>query len=275
MNHIIVTEASKNMRAMAREALAGKWQIAAVATLVYLVAIMLPTTILNIFFGGELGYSGLSSLYTLLVTGPFTVGYSMFCLNLFRNQEIEVAQVFYGFERFGKAFGLCFMMGLFVFLWSLLLVIPGIIAAYRYSQAFLIMIDHPEYGIMQCLAESKRLMTGNKMKYFCMELSFIGWVLLAIIPTMILNGIVSVVYPYAMAGVTGEIVSYIGMIGFIWLQPYMSVAGVAFYELANGNLRPGIIEGNATIVEDNRQYTAETFIEENKENLDSGNNDQL
>lgn len=271
MNNILVFESSKNIRAMAREALAGKWKIAAVATLVYFIAIMLPTTILNVFFGGELGYSGLSSLYSFIVTGPFTVGYSMFCLSLFRNQEIEVAQIFYGFERFIKAFGLCFMMGLFVTLWAILFIIPGIIAAYRYSQAFLIMIDHPEYGIMQCLAESKRLMTGNKMKLFCLEFSFFGWAILAMIPAMILGGIVGVT---GQSVLVTELAEYVGSIAFIWLSPYMSVASVAFYEMANGNLRAGVIEGNATFVDDQFK-SAETFVDLNKEKNETDRNDEL
>lgn len=272
MNNIIVFEPSKNIRAMAREALAGKWKIAAVATLVYFIAIMLPTTILNVFFGGELGYSGLSSLYSFIVTGPFTVGYSMFCLSIFRSQESEVAQVFYGFERFAKAFGLCFMMGLFVTLWAILFIIPGIIAAYRYSQAFLVMIDHPEYGIMQCLAESKRLMAGNKMKLFCLEFSFFGWALLAMIPAVVLGAIIGVTGQQSV--LVTELTQYVGSIGFIWLSPYMSVASVAFYEIANGNLRAGVIEGNATFVDDQFK-SAETFVDLKKEENNVDNNDQL
>lgn len=284
MNNIIVTETSRNIRAMAREALAGKWKIAAVATLVYLLALMVPSSILTIIFGmGDYGISPLSGLYSFLVSGPFTVGYTMFCVNLFRNKEIEIAQVFYGFERFGKAIGLYFMMCLFIFLWALLFIIPGIIAAYRYSQAFVVMVDHPEYGIMQCLAESKRLMVGNKMKYFCLELSFIGWALLAVLPVTVLTSVF--VSATASVAVT-EIVSYIGVIGYIWLTPYICIAGVGFYEMANGNLRPGMIEVNATIIEDG-SITAETFIEENveknmeekieedvEENIE-GNKDQL
>jgi uncharacterized membrane protein len=262
MNNIIITEPSKNIRAMAREALAGKWKIAAVATLVYLVALMLPASILNIIFGGEDGTSLLSTLYTVLVTGAFTIGYSMFCINLFRNKDIEVAQVFYGFEKFGKALGLYFMMCLFIILWLLLLVIPGIIAAYRYSQAFYVMVDHPEYGIMQCLDESKRMMRGNKFKYFCLELSFIGWAILAIIPvTALTTALTLSEAPILLV----EVLTYIGMVGYIWLTPYMNVSCIGFYEMANGNLRPGIFEANATIIEDGT-ITAETFVEENVEN---------
>ena len=58
---------------------------------------------------------------------------------------------------------------LFIFLWSLLLIVPGIIAAIRYSQAFFILADDPSKGIRQCMDESKAMMNGNKMKYFCLS----------------------------------------------------------------------------------------------------------
>nr|WP_315021628.1 DUF975 family protein [uncultured Aminipila sp.] len=244
MNQNIVTETSKNIRALARVSLQGKWKLAVIATAVYMIALMIPATILDMIFGGEDGVSLLSGLYTFLVTAPFTVGYSIFCLNLFRRKECEVAQVFYGFEKFFKAIGLYIVMCIFIFLWCLLLIVPGIIAAYRYSQAFLIMADHPEYGIMQCLAESKRIMIGNKMKFFCIELSFIGWAILAAIPTGILSAIFTFTAPSLQS-----IGSLIGSVTYFWLMPYICVAGVAFYELANGNLLPGVIEADAMVLD--------------------------
>ncbi|WP_312648789.1 DUF975 family protein [Aminipila sp.] len=258
MNQNIVTETSKNIRALARVSLQGKWKLAVIATAVYMIALMVPATILDIIFGGEDGVSLLSGLYTFLVTAPFTVGYSIFCLNLFRRKECEVAQVFYGFEKFFKVIGLYIVMCVFIGLWIIapiiaalitqkkiffLLIlplgIPAIIAAYRYSQSFLIMADHPEYGIMQCISESKRIMIGNKLKFFCMEFSFIGWAILAAIPT----GILSTIFTFAAPSLK-SMGSLIGSIAYFWLMPYMCLAGVAFYELANGNLLPGVIEAS-------------------------------
>lgn len=263
MNQNIVTETSRNLRALARVSLQGKWKLAATATAVYMIAMMVPATILDIIFGGEDGVSALSSLYTILVAGPFTVGYSMFCLNLFRRKECEVSQVFYGFERFVKAIGLCFVMGFFIFLWTLLLLIPGIIAFYRYSQAFLIMVDHPEYGIMQCIAESKRIMVGNKMKYFCMQFSFIGWEILASIPAVIFST------AFVFAGTTVvSILSLIGSVGYFWLSPYMSIAGVAFYELANGNLKQGVIEVDPVVVEEKMASSKEEAFKPKDEHIE-------
>ncbi len=66
----------------------------------------------------------------------------------------------------------------FVMLWCLLLIIPGIIAAYRYSQAIFIMVEDPDKGMMQCIRESKEMMAGHKMEYFILEISFFFWMLL-------------------------------------------------------------------------------------------------
>ncbi|QAT43107.1 DUF975 family protein [Aminipila luticellarii] len=243
MNQNIVLETCKNIRALARVSLQGKWKLAVAATAVYMVALMLPAAILEIIFSGKENAALLSGLYTFLVAAPFTIGYDIFCLNLFRRKECEIAQVFYGFERFFKAVGLYFVMGLFICLWFLVFIIPGFIAAYRYSQAFLIMIDHPEYGILQCLAESKRLMTGNKMKLFSLEVSFIGWAILASIPMAAISSFFTF-----NAVALASLGSLLGSIAYFWLSPYLCVASVAFYEIANGNLRPGVIEAEATVM---------------------------
>uniref|UniRef100_UPI000AD4E94B DUF975 family protein n=1 Tax=Clostridium sp. NkU-1 TaxID=1095009 RepID=UPI000AD4E94B len=85
------------------------------------------------------------------------------------------------------------MVSLLTFLWALLLIIPGIIAAYRYSQAIFIMVEDPSKGIMQCIRESKEMMVGHKWEYFVLELSFILWQLLGLVTC----GLAYIyVYPY-------------------------------------------------------------------------------
>lgn len=66
---------------------------------------------------------------------------------------------------------------LFTALWSLLFVIPGIVKSYAYSMAYYIKIDHPEYTATQAIDESRKLMNGNKMRLFLLDLSFIGWLI--------------------------------------------------------------------------------------------------
>jgi len=251
-NTIIITESSSNLRALGREALRGKWKVAVIASLVYMIAVFVPVEILNSLFGGEYGFSSLASLYSLLITGPFTLGYAMFCISLFRNKNPETAQIFYGFEQFGKAFCLYFMVGLFTFLWTLLFIIPGLIAAIRYSQAFLILADNPNMPIMDCIAESKRLMNGNKTKFFCMSLSFIGWLILCMFPVIMFSGVIamSIMMFGGMGAIMTSILSLVLSAGYLWVLPYMMVTYVGFYEMLTGNLRPGVIEGAAQIMQE-------------------------
>lgn len=210
--NIIVSESSRNLRALGRYALAGKWGLGALGTLLFIVLTAVPALILDAIFGnGDMSPTTVSSIYSLLITGPMTLGYAMFAISIFRKRETSPAEVFYGFERFGKAFGLYIVMSIFIFLWTLLLIIPGIIAALRYSMSFYILADHPEMGIMEAMNESKRIMRGNKWKFFCLNLSFIGWGILCLFTLGI---------------------------GFLWLMPYVEVTVIAFYDIANGSLRP-------------------------------------
>ena len=209
--NITVNESCKTLRGLGRNALKGRWGLGVLGSLIYFVILLIPAIILSVFFNsGELGQSWVSSLYSFLITGPMMLGYIMFAISIFRKNETSPAEVLYGFEQFGKSLGLYIVMSIFIFLWCLLLIIPGIIATYRYSLCFYVLADHPEMGIMDALNESKRMMKGNKWKMFCLNLSFIGWGLLGCLTFGI---------------------------GFLWLLPYMQVSVVAFYDIANGSLR--------------------------------------
>lgn len=209
--NIIVTESCRNLRALGRDALIGKWGLAVFGTFLFFLLTIVPTVILDSVFGGDpTTPTAISNIYSLLITGPMTLGYSMFAISIFRKRETSAAEVFYGFERFVKAFGLYIVMSVFIILWALLLIVPGIIAAFRYSMCFFILADRPEIGIMEALAESKRMMKGNKWKLFCLFLSFIGWLALGLLTLGI---------------------------GMLWVLPYMEVSVIAFYDIANGSLR--------------------------------------
>lgn len=69
---------------------------------------------------------------------------------------------------------------------TLLLIVPGIIASYHYSMAQYLLYTHPEMGVMEVLRESKRCMTGRKGRLFCLNISFIGWRLLSVLPSYLL-----------------------------------------------------------------------------------------
>ena len=110
------------------------------------------------------------------------LGFMIFLLNTLRGTGAVYANLLDGFSYWWKVLVLNFVIGILVALWSLLLVVPGIVAAYRYSMADYLLITHPEYGIMDCIRESKRLTKGYKGQLFVLDLSFIGWILLGIVP---------------------------------------------------------------------------------------------
>ena len=142
---------------------------------------------------------------TMIVTGPLMFGISYVLLNKIRTEEnIDIGNLFKGFNNdFGQNILLGFLMSLFVALWSLLFVIPGIVKNYAYSMAFYIKNDHPEYNWKQCLQESIRITDGHKMDLFVLDLSFIGWYILG---SLCLG------------------------VGTLWVMPYHQTAKALYYE---------------------------------------------
>lgn len=111
------------------------------------------------------------------------VGFTIYALRVSRgDKKAGFGDLFDGFGMFFKFIWLNMLMGIFVFLWSMLFIIPGIIAAFRYSMAIYIMIDNPEYSALECIRISKEMMQGHKLELFILELSFLGWTLLCLIP---------------------------------------------------------------------------------------------
>ncbi len=124
-----------------------------------------------------------SGLATLFIFGSLEYGKCYIFLKRLRsNQEIEISEAFTGFTNdFMRNMVTGLLVNLYIALWSLLFLIPGIIKYYSYSMAFYISLDHPEYSSSQCIDESRRLMDGHKWDLFCLDLSFIGWYILGIL----------------------------------------------------------------------------------------------
>ena len=118
-----------------------------------------------------------------LVMMIVSAGFTVFVLNTIRNAGAVYGNLLDGFGIAGRIILLNLLEGILVFLWSLLLLVPGIIAAYRYSQAIYILLDHPEKSVLECIRESKELMRGRKGELFKIDLSLLGWAILgAFIP---------------------------------------------------------------------------------------------
>lgn len=257
--NIIITEPCKNLRALGRNALRGYWKIGILAVLVYTVCVSLPYSIMNTLFGYnpmsylvQDGYtydmdidiynslynsmpqsSILGSLYIIIVAGPFTLGICMFFLGIFRKQGVKVKDVFLGFEQFPKALGLLLYQTLFIVLWTFLFIVPGIIAAIRYSQAFYVLADDPTKSITQCMNESKAMMQGNKAKYFLLILSFIGWSILSSVPASLFQEI----FIHATSNeVVLTLAFFVSSLFMIPVQVYIYSTEVGFYEILAGHL---------------------------------------
>jgi len=182
---------------MARESLRGKWGIAIGASVIFMV-IMMVIQIVPVV--GFIAY--------LAITGPMSVGFLIFFLSLSRNQEVEIGQLFKGFENFGTSLVACLLMYLFIFLWILLLIVPGIVAAFAYSMTFYIIADDSSIGAMDAIKKSKEMMNGNKWKLFCLYWRFFGWSILCLLTLGI---------------------------GYIWLVPYIQTSIAKFYDDIKGN----------------------------------------
>lgn len=116
----------------------------------------------------------------LLLSNVIQVGKNRYFLKKTAGiQEAGVAELFSGFsEGYGNLVWVMFRQGLSVFLWSLLLFIPGIIKAYEYYLVPYLLAENPHLSWEQARDMSGNMMEGNKMKVFVLELSFIGWDLL-------------------------------------------------------------------------------------------------
>lgn len=151
---------------------------------------------------GTLGSLGL--LLTIFLFGPLEVS----CRNFFRknlNDPAELDELNAGFvPKYWHNLATMLLKKLFVFLWSLLLIIPGIIMTYAYEMTPYILNDHPELGAMDAIRRSKEMMKGHKWELFVFDLSFLGWFLLSIIT--------------------------FGLADIFYVHPYYSSSHAAFYE---------------------------------------------
>jgi uncharacterized membrane protein len=180
---------NSDLRSDAREQLREKWGGAILACVLYSI------------ITGSTGAAG--GIITLIVGGPLELGLAGYFLMITRQHSPQMEHLFKGFRNFERALVFYIVRTVFIVLWSLLFIIPGIIAALRYSMAAYILYDNPEISGMEALERSKEMMDGRKGKLFGLYLSFIGWAILCIFTLGI---------------------------GFLWLYPYIKASEANFYE---------------------------------------------
>ncbi len=189
---------NRDLMSAARAALRERWGLA-IGVLVLMLAIQFGLSLFSCIPLIGMAFS----VASWLISGALALGVAGFYLKLSRTGNSAVEEAFSGFRRFGVAFLTSLLIGIFVFLWMLLLIVPGIIAGIRYSQAWFILADNPKMDALDAIHRSKQMMRGNKWKYFCLQWRFFGWALLC----MLTLGI-----------------------GFLWLGPYMSMSNTKFYD---------------------------------------------
>lgn len=188
-------------RAQARAALKGNWTQPVVAIL--LVGFII-SGIQGCFSYAILNRPWLSTL-SLLVALPLSYGLIVSMLLFFRGQKDTcIESAFHlAFKPYSRAFLVEFFKTVMVTLGFALLIVPGIVLDVAYSMAEFISYDEPEISEAEALRRSRRMMKGHKWQLFCLELSFIGWILLSILSLGI---------------------------GLLWVGPYISQSVAAFYE---------------------------------------------
>ena len=179
---------NRQIKTEAKAALSGNWGIAIGIWVVYLV---LGSAIAFTFIG------------PIILSGVFAFGFMAAYLTLVRTKSTSFETLFSGFSNFGTTCVVGILQTIFLTLWTLLFIIPGIVKIYSYSMTYYVLHDNPNLSASEAITESRRMMNGYKGKLFCLDLSFIGWFLLSALT--------------------------LGLLGF-YVLPYYNAARARFYE---------------------------------------------
>jgi len=234
----------RDMKASAKTALKGRWGLAILMLFISGILTSIITSVIS-QIGGTTIWSYLQSgnyedipinqsnfllwAANILLFPVLSTGLTWFFFDLYDRREVGVGTLFSGFKKYGPVVGANFMVSLFTMLWTLLLIVPGIIKALSYSQTLYLIKDRPELSVMDAIKESKRLMKGSKWRLFLTQLSFIGWILLPILG-LIGAGIALVATDSYAPMFLLTLLSIIYFMGInLYLRPYYQTTMAAFY----------------------------------------------
>lgn len=248
---------AEDFRKIARNALAGNWTIAAITGFgAFLFGggivtkefdILNPSddsliTFIQNFQTKDLGMQLQSFLTTaviigllwgivrFIVGGAIRLGYAVFNLKLIDNKEVAFSNLLSQLHRFKEGFCMNFLMSIYEFLWSLLLLIPGAIKSFSYAMTPYILAENLEMTADEAITKSRYIMDGNKWRLFCLKFSFIGWHLLCMIPTYVALIVMFMVNGEAIPSLFSIMLCNIPyLIGLQFLNPYQEAAYAAFY----------------------------------------------
>ena len=186
---------------MALQSLEGKWGKAAIASLIAFIILELFGSSPS-FFMDPIPSMVLQGVLSVLLL-PLAWGYITFFLRIIRDENLDYGHLFDGFNQYFRIFLAELLKGIYILLWALLLIIPGLIKEYSYAMTEFILKDNPEMSGEEAICESMRLMQGHKMQLFLLDLSMIGWLILSFLTLGI---------------------------GLLFLMPYNYTAHAHFYE---------------------------------------------
>lgn len=171
----------------AKEQLANNWTNGLLGTLIYIVIMAAASST----YVGE-----------YILSGPLTFGYVLFIACLVDTKVVNLNLLFKGFDRFVETLVAGLLVSLAVSVGTVLLIVPGIILGCGFGMTFFIMADDANISGLDAMKLSWNMMNGHKMDFFCLQLRFIGWILLCLLTCGI---------------------------GFLWLTPYMTASALNFY----------------------------------------------
>lgn len=155
-----------------------------------LLLLVLATDLVSLV-GGEGLFGIFVSVLCSLLTTVLNTGFVLYCMTILRRQRAEYLTLFDAFSFAGKLIALQLIMYAFVTLWSMLFLIPGLVAAYRYRFAIFNLCENPEMNPIEALEMSKRQTQGYKLQLVMLDLSYVGWMILAALPAYAYSGYVS------------------------------------------------------------------------------------
>lgn len=210
---------------------------------------VLSQRFLSLFQGPMASVAMLVALIVGFYSMVVSLGYQGYALRVMRGQEGGgFDTLFSQFYLAGKVILLAILKFLFTYLWSLLFVIPGIVASYRYRMAEYALLDEPEISPLEAIRRSKVLMRGRKMQLFVLDLSFLGWMILAgvavTVVQMLLEQISLPLVMMNLAAVSTVVTTLVTLVANLavnmFLTCYMTLADAGFYLFALGNQAPPV-----------------------------------
>ena len=163
---------------------------------------------IGIIAGGTVLLIIVCVLLDIFIFNPLQIGCYAFFKDNVKTHSAELDTLKVGFTDYGHKFCTMLLMSIYLFLWTMLLIIPGIVKSYSYRMVPFIVQDYPDLTAKEVINKSREMMDGQKMETFKLDLSFIGWFILALVT--------------------------LGLVGIFWTNPYFYNTNAALYRRLNG-----------------------------------------